>query len=92
MISAALDQLGAKAEAFTPLFITVDPERDTPEKMAAYVKSFHPRLIGLTGSAEDVAAAAKAFRVYYKKVPDPNTPGAYSVDHTSFPVHDGREG
>ena len=83
-IAAALDSLGARAGNVTPLFITLDPDRDTPAKLAEYVKSFHPRLVGLTGSAEDIAAAAKAYRVYYKKIPDPITPGAYSVDHTSF--------
>ena len=83
-IAAALDQLGAKGEAITPLFITVDAERDTPAKMSEYVKSFHPRLVGLTGSPGEVAAAAKAYRVYYNKVADPKTPGAYSVDHVAL--------
>lgn len=83
-ISAALDLLGPKGEVITPLFISVDPDRDTPAKLAEYVKSFHPRLVGLTGSPEEIAATAKAYRVYYKKVPDQATPGAYSVDHTSF--------
>ena len=84
VIAAALDTLGAKADKLTPIFITVDPERDPPEKMALYVKSFHPRLVGLSGSSEEVAAAAKAYRVYFKKIPDEQTPGSYSVDHSSF--------
>ena len=84
VIAAALDRLGPKAEAITPIFITVDPERDTPAKMAEYVKSFHPRLVGLTGTADEVNAVAKAYRVYFKKIPDEKTPDAYSVDHTSI--------
>ncbi|MGQ0673978.1 MAG: SCO family protein [Hyphomicrobium sp.] len=83
-MAAALDALGEKAESLTPIFITVDPERDTPAKMAEYVKSFHPRLIGLTGTPEEVAAATRTYRVYARKVPDPATPGSYSVDHSSF--------
>lgn len=84
VMAAALDKLGSKAKTLVPLFITVDPERDTAEKLALYVKSFHPSLVGLTGSEEQVKAAAKAYRVYFKKVPDENTPGAYSVDHSAF--------
>jgi protein SCO1 len=83
VISAALDQLGPDAEKITPVFITIDPARDTAEKMAAYVKSFHPRLVGLTGPAADVAAAIKAYRVYAKKVPDDRDPASYTMDHSS---------
>ncbi len=83
VISAALDQLGQDADKITPVFISIDPARDTPEKMGAYVKSFHPRLIGLTGSPADVAAAIKAYRVYAKKVPDDRSPADYTMDHSS---------
>ena len=51
-----------------PLFVTVDPERDTQEHLAEYVQMFHPRLIGLTGSAEAIRQAADAYKVYYAKV------------------------
>ena len=54
VMSAALDKLGPKAERITPFLITVDPERDTPEQLALYVKSFHPRLVGLTGTPAEV--------------------------------------
>ena len=64
VMSAALEKLGHRGDDIVPLFITVDPERDTPQKLAAYVKNFSPRLIGLTGSPSDVAAAAKAYRVF----------------------------
>ncbi len=55
-----------------PIFITLDPERDTPAVMADYVKNFSPRLVGLTGSPEQVAAAAKAYRIIFTKVEDPD--------------------
>lgn len=84
VVSAALDKLGSKAERVAPLFITVDPERDTPEQLAQYVKSFHPRLVGLTGTPDEVAAAAKAYRVYYKKVPDPKSTAGYTMDHSAI--------
>lgn len=84
VMAAALDQLGPKAEGVVPLFITVDPGRDTPETMKAYVSAFHPRLIGLTGTEADIKAAAKAYRVYFKRVDDPQSPINYSMDHSAF--------
>ncbi len=84
VIGAALDQIGSKADRITPMFITIDPERDTPAKLAEYVRAFHPRMVGLTGSAEEIHAVAKAYRVYYKKVPDARFPGDYTMDHTSI--------
>ncbi len=84
VISAALDKAGAKADQVTPILITVDPERDTPEQLASYVSSFHPRLVGLTGSPEQVAAALKAYRVYAKKVEDPKSTAGFTFDHTSI--------
>lgn len=82
-MAQALDALGDKAERVQPLFITVDPERDTPEFLAGYVPHFHPRLIGLTGSPEQIAAVAKAYRVYYAKVRTEQQTD-YLMDHTSF--------
>lgn len=84
VIAAALDRMGDKAKGITPIFITVDPERDTPEVLGKYVKSFHPEIVGLSGSPEDIAAVTKTYRVYAKKVPDEERPGEYSVDHSSF--------
>lgn len=84
VMAAALDKLGAKAERITPVLITVDPERDTPTQLALYVKSFHPRLVGLTGSPQEVEAAAKAYRVYFKKAPDPKSTAGYTMDHSSI--------
>jgi protein SCO1/2 len=84
VIAAALDRLGDKAKGQTPIFITVDPERDTPEALGKYVASFHKGIIALSGSPEDIAAVTKAYRVYATKVPDDSRPGEYSVDHSSF--------
>jgi protein SCO1/2 len=77
------DQAPEAAEQVVPVFITVDPERDTVEAMAAYAPSFHPDLVALTGTADDIAAAAKAYRVYYAKAEDESS-GTYLMDHSSF--------
>lgn len=85
VISAALDKLGEKAKEITPVFITVDPERDTVAVMADYVANFHPSLVGLTGSRQDIEAAVKkTFRVYYKQVKEPERPDTYTIDHASL--------
>jgi protein SCO1/2 len=92
VLTAALDGLGAQAELVTPVFVTLDSQRDTPEKLALYLKSFHPKFVGLTGSEEEVAAAAKAYRVYYQKVPDDANPANYSYDHASLFYVMGKDG
>jgi protein SCO1 len=84
VIAQALDQLGDKAKNVVPVFITLDPERDTPKAMADYVKSFGPNFVGLTGSPEQIAAAAKAYRVAYSKIENKDQPGDYSVDHSAL--------
>ena len=84
VMSAALDSLGARADDIQPVFITVDPQRDTPEVMKQYVANFHPRLLGLTGSPEEIAQVAKAYRVYYSKVDNNSGPDAYLMDHSSI--------
>jgi protein SCO1/2 len=84
LVSAALDKLGPKGKNVVPLFITVDPQRDTPAQLAMYVKSFHPRLIGLTGTPEEIEAVAKEYRVYFKKVPDPKSTAGYTMDHSAL--------
>ena len=80
VMSAALDKLGAQAERIVPLFITVDPKRDTPEKLKSYLASF-PRFVGLTGTVGDIAAVAKEYRVYYREHAAENG-GEYTVDHS----------
>jgi len=80
-ISIALEDLGTKRDAVRPVFITVDPERDTPEALKAYVTSFDAPILALTGTPEQVAQAAKGYRVYYAKHPEAG--GEYSMDHSS---------
>jgi cytochrome oxidase Cu insertion factor (SCO1/SenC/PrrC family) len=90
-ISLALGKLGAAAEGVQPLFITVDPERDTPARLADFVSSFHPRLIGLTGSLADIRKTAIAYRTFFVKN-SAAKPGDYSVDHTGFVYLVGKDG
>jgi protein SCO1/2 len=82
-IGLALDQLGQEAEKVQPLFITVDPERDTAEHLKEYLQSFHPSFIGLTGDTSAIRAAADAFKVYYARVSN-GQGDDYTVDHTAF--------
>ncbi len=81
-IARAIDQLGPAGEQIQPLFITLDPERDTPAHLAEYVPLFHPRLIGLTGAPEAIRGVADAYKVYYEKVETGR--GEYTVDHTAY--------
>jgi cytochrome oxidase Cu insertion factor (SCO1/SenC/PrrC family) len=82
-IGLAMDKLGVDSAKVQPLFITVDPERDTPMHLADYIKQFDPRLIGLTGSVQAIRKAADAYKVYYARV-DLNKDAGYTVDHTAF--------
>jgi cytochrome oxidase Cu insertion factor (SCO1/SenC/PrrC family) len=82
-VSQVMDQLGPQAAKVQPLFITVDPERDTPEQMAQYVAQFDERLVGLTGTPEQIREAAGRYRVYYAKQ-KPKDGDFYLVDHTAF--------
>ena len=84
VIAQALDRLGDMGPKIVPIFITLDPERDTPKAMADYVKSFGPNFVGLTGSPEAIAAAAKAYRVAYTKVENKGSSDDYSVDHSAL--------
>ncbi len=84
VVAAAIDKLGPKGEAVTPILITLDPERDTPARLASYVQSFHPRLVGLTGTPAEIDAVAKAYRVYAKRVDDPKSTAGYTIDHSTF--------
>ena len=84
LMAAVLDKLGPKADRVAPIFISVDPERDTPQKLAEYVKNFNPRLVGLTGTPAEVTAVTKAYKVYFQKVPNNERPADYGMDHTSI--------
>ena len=83
VMSEAVEKLGAKGEAIQPIFISFDPGRDTPASLKAYVENFSPRLIGLTGTEEEIAKAAKAYRVYYKKI-DNGGASDYLMDHSTI--------
>lgn len=83
-LASALDHLGAKANKLQPIFITVDPKRDTPSVMKQYTAAFTPRLIGLTGTAEQIADVAKEYRVYYAEHRTGPGPSDYSMDHSSI--------
>jgi protein SCO1/2 len=83
IVAAALDAMESQGERVTPVFVSIDPERDTPEAMADYVSRFHPRMVGLTGTPEQVAATARAYRVFYAKVSRPEM-SEYLMDHSSF--------
>lgn len=74
--------LGADGERIQGVFVSVDPERDTPELLKAYMGSFDPSFVALRGTAEQTAATAKEFKVFYAKVPG-KTEGSYTVDHTA---------
>jgi protein SCO1/2 len=84
VISAALDKLGDRAKTLMPVFVTLDPARDTPQILAQYLKSFNPRFVGLTGSDAEVASAAKAYRVFYQKVEDEKSKDDYTFDHAAI--------
>jgi protein SCO1 len=75
-----LAALGKDADKMRVAFITVDPAQDTPELMKTYLGSFDPRIVGLTGTEEEIAAVAKAYKIYYRKVP---TESVYTMDHTA---------
>ena len=80
-LSQTIKELGAAADGMRFLFISVDPERDTPEQLGTYLSSFDPHITGLTGTPEEIAAVAKAYRVTYEKVP---TSDGYTMNHTAL--------
>lgn len=81
-LSQAKKLLGSDGARVQGVFITVDPERDTPQVLKAYMANFDPGFVALRGSPEQLAAVAKDFKVYYKKV-DGKTPGSYTMDHSA---------
>jgi cytochrome oxidase Cu insertion factor (SCO1/SenC/PrrC family) len=85
VMAQALETMGPDGEKVQPIFVTIDPARDTQEQMAKYVPLFDKRLVGLTGSAEQIAGVAKAYKVYYSKAPATGAdPNAYGMNHSSF--------
>ena len=81
-LAAALQKLGPDAARVQVLFVTVDPERDTPDLLSHYVPAFNSSFLGLRGDAQATADAAKEFKVIYQKQPGA-TPGTYSMDHSA---------
>lgn len=93
VISGALDLLGDKAERVQPLFITVDPERDTVAVLADYVAGFHPRIIALTGPAVMIERVARDYRVRFERAASPaGGKDDYLIDHTATIFHIGPDG
>lgn len=82
-VADAMDRLGPAAARIQPLFITVDPKRDTPKIVKQYVAAFGPRITGLTGSADEIAKVAREYRVYYAEHRTGPGPDDYAMDHSS---------
>lgn len=89
-LSDVLDKLGSDADKVHVLFITVDPERDNPDALKDYLSAFNSRLVGLTGDLPAVTMVAKAYHVYFKKVPLEG--GDYTMDHTALVYLMNKEG
>lgn len=92
VVATALDRLDDATRArVQPLFVSIDPGRDTPAVLAEYVAQFHPAIVGLTGTAEQVDKAAKSFRVYYAKAPGGDAE-SYQMDHSTYTYLMGPQG
>jgi cytochrome oxidase Cu insertion factor (SCO1/SenC/PrrC family) len=87
----AVDRLGPAGEMVQPVFITLDPERDTPEHLKPYMPMFHPRFAGLTGDPAAIEAAARAYRVYFEKAERADKTD-YTINHSAFIYLIGRSG
>ena len=84
LIENAIDQLGSKGNKIVPLFITVDPERDTAKVVGDYVAHFGKRIVGLSGTPEQIKHVADAYKVYYRKVDDKDAADGYMIDHSGY--------
>lgn len=82
LIAQALRELGPAADGVQPLFVTLDPERDSPQVLREYAAAFHPRLIALTGSPDEVRRIATDYKVFFEKLALPQ--GGYTIDHTAY--------
>src|SRR5258707_1943960 len=81
LMGDAFDRLGAKKALVVPIFITIDPERDTPAQLKSYLRAFGPQFVGLTGDVTTITKVAASYRVYFRKHPLPG--GQYGLDHSS---------
>jgi protein SCO1 len=82
-VAAVMNALGDEARDVQPLFISIDPARDTPATLADFVPRFHPDIVGLTGTPEQIAQAAQTFKIYYEKITEAAAPGGYTMGHSS---------
>ena len=89
-ITQALDALGSAAEGIQPIFITIDPKRDT-KVLGEYLAAFHKSFVGLTGTPEEIRKVANAYKAFYAKLP-PSPSGEYAIDHTGIIYLMGRDG
>jgi cytochrome oxidase Cu insertion factor (SCO1/SenC/PrrC family) len=92
VMAAALEQLGNKGAEIQPIFVSIDPARDTPDVLKAYVENFGPSFIGLTGTPEQVAAMAQTYKVFFEKRENKEAPDNYLMDHSSIIYLMGRDG
>lgn len=83
VIARAIELLGTDGDGVQPIFVTLDPERDTPEVMGAYASAFHPRFVALRGTEDQVRGVATAYKTFFEKVTPPGS-GTYFIDHTAF--------
>jgi protein SCO1/2 len=90
-MARAMEEAGPLADKIQPVFITIDPARDTQSVMATYVPQFHPRLMGLTGTQEQIDAVLQSYRVYARKVTEPGMT-EYTMDHSSYIYFIGPDG
>lgn len=90
-ISAAIDLLGPAGDDVVPVFITIDPERDTPERLRMFLSAFHPRFVGLTGTVAETDEVAAAYRVEYERMNE-DAPDVYDISHPGLMYLMGRQG
>ncbi|HUP96722.1 MAG TPA: SCO family protein [Usitatibacter sp.] len=90
-VARAMKLLGRNARKVQPLFVTLDPARDTPKLLGQYVRAFHPRIVALRGSEEETRRIARAFKIYYERAPQPGKSG-YTIDHAAYTILLGRDG
>ncbi|WP_166365638.1 SCO family protein [Pseudomonas akapageensis] len=91
-LSTVLDQLGDRSRMLTPLYITVDPQRDTPEVMRTYLETNFPRFTGLSGTPQQVDGVKQSFRVFASRKADSNEPDGYTMPHTAIAYLIGPDG
>lgn len=82
-VAAVMDGLGPDAAHVQPFFITIDPERDTPEQLAEFVPAFNANIIGLTGTPDQIKRTSETFHIYYEKIEEAASPDGYTMGHSS---------